>query len=88
MTTKPTKDQFGPRVRFNWGYWDARADRFTTYSDGDRRNTWHPRSVNRKMADGTPYNRLYVAGYKAGWVAPADEDTSSEPAWVRFQSDK
>lgn len=62
---------FSPRIRFNWGFWDGRAD-----AQAKRNPMWstHP-------------DASYKAGYYAGRETRDEANvTSSEPAWRAEQN--
>lgn len=71
-TMKP--DQFGPRVRFNWGFHDAAHD---------ARRGAPARTEGTHMFALPAHDQAYCEGYRAGYAAQtAGEDTSSsQPAW-------
>jgi len=74
MARQPSK--FGPRIRFNWGYHDARSDRALNL---DRQQD---RPADRPLpASDTPY----CAGYAAGMVSLTSE-TLSEEAWKAYSA--
>jgi len=67
------KDQFGPQVRFNWGFHDGASDK----AKGRR-------ALNAFSAP-SAWDKAYHAGYTAGFAnGPAD---SSEKAWSEHQAD-
>ncbi len=56
---KPT---FSPRIRFNWGFWDARNDR----------------DARRYRRDPMPaWDKFYCAGYEAGKHSQSDTSDSA-----------
>ena len=75
---------FGPRIRFNWGYHDARAEagrgrarQLAPFGPGDER------TVSPEC--GCEGAFWYAYGYAAGLRSEAD-DTESTAAWVDFVS--
>jgi len=68
---------FSDRIRFNWGYHDARWERQrgtlrTTVTTGPQNLT----QVSRE------YDAAYYQGYRHGAVSP-EHETTSTPAWQR-----
>lgn len=65
-----TEKQFPPRQRFNWGYWDARANRVW----GTTRQFPLPR-----------FDPDYCAGYRDGQCCDLRE-ADSDAAWERYRA--
>jgi hypothetical protein len=59
-----------PRERFNWGYWDGRADQAT----------WRYAPWAKRPDAKHPFDALYGQGYWAGRYDDSGPDTSDE-AW-------
>ncbi len=64
---------FTPRIRFNWGFWDARADR-----ERGNGNRVFPALGRFPLPTD---NKPYCEGYRAGLESPKVMD-SSTPAWL------
>jgi hypothetical protein len=75
-------NQFGPRVRFNWGFHDATRER----KDGYTRRL--SETIHSTEFVGRSRDPLYYAGYEAGLAADmsAGRPESSEPAWLAFRA--
>jgi hypothetical protein len=75
-----TKDS-GPRVRFNWGFWDARHE--ARHGTERRVVSCGAHDHCQVSASRCPH---YHAGYRAGleW-AGSNEPDDSEPAWLDYQ---
>lgn len=79
-------DQFGPRVRFNWGFWDAIAD-----AENQRQDRSGIREYGACRQAPLPPGKEYApfrAGYAAGWQHWRDHHSapeSSEAAWRNYQ---
>ena len=69
-----------PRVRFNGGYHDARADR-----DAQRTAHWDHSGFTQRDGTRGHYDRMYVRGYRAGQRSDP-EATRSTAAWQRRNS--
>lgn len=67
-----TTKSFPDRVRFNWGFWDARLDRD---SFGSNRLTGERGKLQRDPYP-LPEDPAYVAGYGAGQKSAPDVSTS------------
>ena len=74
-----TKELFPPRVRFNWGYHDARFDRERGLA-GVVPNRTTTENWHTQLPSGTATERAYKAGYGAGLVSE-ETDTTSTAAW-------
>lgn len=74
---------YSPRIRFNWGFHDATADR-----EAKRRNRQH-------VPQGTLFclpkaDKAYCAGYVSGQSADLSNGRpeSSEPAWLEYKGEQ
>lgn len=63
------KTTFTPRVRFNWGFWDA-----TDARQAGRR-------CHDELWIARHFDKAYAKGYSAGKQAPEANPTSSDAAW-------
>ncbi len=72
---------FTARVRFNWGFWDARLDQKEPHLHGDRRASSHPHTIVDH------FDSFYAGGYRAGWESE-QECESSGMAWKERQAVK
>lgn len=77
-TTKKAAGKVEPRVRFNWGFWDAVNDRFGR-SRGCKDEVWISRH----------FDKAFAAGYSAGknWRGEGQPETS-DTAWAEYQETK
>lgn len=69
------RNPFGPRIRFNWGYWDAYGDAINHLRDR--------RYIKLGSLFALPQNPAYCAGYDYGFAQgkAGESSTSSTPAW-------
>lgn len=73
---------FPPRVRFNWGFWDARQERTL-----GRRRALVDHGPQSTRVVSRQHDRYYHAGYAAGLQSqPDDTVTSSAPFWRAWRA--
>lgn len=77
MRTK-TETLDSPRIRFNWGFWDARADKEAGRRD---RREIQGGELFALPCDGSNQTRAYRDGYVAGRKESFAKEATSDEAW-------
>ena len=70
------------RIKFNWGYWDGRADKITgRFSEVTYHRSTHLFTVSREN------DISYYEGYIRGRDTAGEASESSTPQWEAYQAD-
>lgn len=78
-------DPFGPRIRFNWGYHDARYDKERGHTDRRTLTGQDTKTGMYPLPKDTPHHQHYAAGYGHGWESDLKnpEHELSTHAWQK-----
>lgn len=81
-TLPNTSQKLMDRIRFNWGYWDARAD----VAAGRFREITYFKS-SRLFAVSQAFDTMYYWGYVKGKASASIPSDSSDSAWAEYLAD-
>jgi hypothetical protein len=85
--TKKTETKFPPRVRFNWGFWDAAAD----IRRGNLQRRLPSPQWSTQQFPLPAFDKVYCAGYTIAWEAyqealKAGTVKDSDEAWKAYKA--